>query len=62
MGDLNNLQKLYEKNKYILAIKDNYLRNLLHYSVIGEYYEITKFLFEKGINFDESDYFFLNPT
>ena len=59
MGDLNNLQKLYEKNKYIL---DNYLRNLLHYSVIGEYYEITKFLFEKGINFDESDYFFLNPT
>ena len=44
MGDLNNLQKLFEKNKYILTNKDNYLRNLLHYSVIGEYYEITKFL------------------
>ena len=61
MGNLNNLQKLYEKNKYILATKDNYLRNLLHYSVIGEYYEITKFLLEKGINFDEPDFFLSTP-
>ena len=61
MGDLNNLQKLYEKNKYILTNKDNYLRNLLHYAVIGEYYEITKFLLEKGINFDEPDYFLSTP-
>ena len=61
MGDLNNLQKLFEKNKYILTTKDNYLRNLLHYSVIGEYYEITKFLLEKGINFDEPDYFLSTP-
>jgi len=61
MGDLSNLQKLYEKNKYILATKDNYLRNLLHYSVIGENYEITKFLLEKGINFDEPDYFLSTP-
>lgn len=61
MGDLNNLQKLYENNKYILTTEDNYLRNLLHYSVIGENYDITKFLLEKGINFDEPDYFLSTP-
>ena len=33
----------------------------MHYSVIGEYYEVTKFLLEKGINFDEPDYFLSTP-
>ena len=57
MNDLNNLKILYEKNKYILCQKDNFKRTLLHLSVIGEYYEICKFLLEKGINFDEPDSF-----
>ena len=57
MNDLNNLKILYEKNKYILCEKDNFQRTLLHLSVIGEYYEICKFLLEKGINFDEPDSF-----
>ena len=57
MNDLNKLQILYEQNKYILSQKDNYKRTLLHLSVIGEYYSISKFLLEKGINFDEPDCF-----
>ena len=57
MNDLNNLKMLYKQNKYILCQKDNYKRTLLHLSVLGEYYEITKFLLEKGINFDEPDSF-----
>ena len=61
MDDLYNLQRLYEQNKYILSHKDNFSRNLLHYSVIGEYYEMSKFLLEKGINFDEPDYFISTP-
>ena len=40
MGDLENLKKIYEADKYIIETKDNYYRNLLHYAVIGEYYEI----------------------
>ena len=53
INDLINLKKLYEKNKYIIAQKDKYNFSLLHYSVIGGYYEMTKFLLRKGINYDE---------
>ena len=54
-NDLNNLKKLYEENKLILAQKDNTKRTLLHYSVIGRYYEISEFLLKNGINYDEPD-------
>jgi len=54
-NDLNNLKKLYEENKFILAQKDNIKRNLLHYSVIGRNYEISEFLLKNGINYDEPD-------
>lgn len=57
MNDFNNLKKIYEKNKYILFQKDDFNRTLLHLSAIGENYEITKFLLEKGINYDEPDTF-----
>ena len=55
MNDLQNLKKSYESNKYILAEKDDTRRSLLHYSVIGGYYEITEFLLKIGINYDEPD-------
>ena len=54
-NDLNNLKKLYEENKFILAQKDNIKRTLLHYSVIGRNYEISEFLLKNGINYDEPD-------
>ena len=57
IGDLINLKKLYESNKYILEQKDNFYRNLLHYAVIGDYYDICEFLLKEGINYDEPDYF-----
>ena len=53
INDLNNLKNLYNKNKYIIAEKDENGFTLLHYSVIGGYYEITEFLLNKGINYDE---------
>ena len=55
-NDLNNLKKLYEENKFILAQKDNIKRTLLHYSVIGRNYEISEFLLKNGINYDEPDF------
>ena len=55
MNDFQNLKKSYEKNKYILAQKDETGRNLLHYSVICRNYEITEFLLKNGINYDEPD-------
>ena len=57
MNDLDNLKSLYEQNKYILCQKDNYKNTLLHLSVLGEYLSITKFLLDKGINYDEPNYF-----
>ena len=54
-NDLNNLKKLYEENKFILAQKDNIMRTLLHYSVIGNNYEISEFLLKNGINYDDPD-------
>ena len=57
MDDLENLKKIYEADKYIIETKDNYYRNLLHYAVIGEYYEICEFLLNVGINYDEPDFF-----
>ena len=53
INDLINLKNLYEKNKYIIAEKDENGYTLLHYSVIGGYYELTEFLLNKGINYDE---------
>lgn len=61
MNDLDNLKKLYEENKYIIIEKDHFYRNLLHFAVIGEYYEICKFLLENGINYDEADIFQRTP-
>ena len=61
MNDLDNLKKEFEQNKYIITQKDNFKRNLLHFSVIGEYFEISKFLLEKGINYDEPDCFDSTP-
>ena len=58
MNNLDNLQKLYEENKYILIQKDNFNRNLLHWGTICDYYDISKFLLEKVINFDETDDYF----
>jgi len=57
IGDLENLKKLYEVDKYIIETKDNYYRNLLHYAVLGEYYDICEFLLKEGINYDEPDYY-----
>ena len=55
-NDLNNLKKLYDENKFILAQKDNKERTLLHLSVIGGYYEISEFLLKSGINYDDPDF------
>ena len=38
-----------------MSHKDYYNRSLLHFAVIGEYYDIAEFLLEKGINYDEAD-------
>ena len=54
-NNLEKLKKLYDYNKYILTKKDKYLHTLLHCSVICKNFEITKFLLEKGINYDEPD-------
>ena len=55
MNNLENIKKIIEENKYILAIKDNFKRTLLHISVMGNYYEISEFLLKKGINYNEPD-------
>jgi hypothetical protein len=52
-NNLEKLKKLYNYNKYILTQKDEHLNTLLHYAVKCNNYEITKFLLEKGINYDE---------
>ena len=62
INDFENLKKCYEENKYILGSKDTLRRNLLHWAVLGNYYEIAKYLLEKGINFFEPDYFNNKPA
>ena len=52
-NNFEKLKKLYDYNKYILTQKDEHLETLLHCSVKCKNYEITKFLLEKGINYDE---------
>ena len=54
-NDINSLKRLYSENKYIIAQKDNKGRTLLHYSVMENNYDITLFLLEQGINFNEPD-------
>ena len=61
MNDLYNLKRLYFNNKYILASKDNFCRSLLHLSVIYDYFEITKFLLDSGINVEDIDKFQCTP-
>ena len=56
MNDLENLKKCYNNNKYILGSKDKMKRTLLHFSVMGDYFEISNFLLKNGINFNEPDY------
>ena len=55
INDINNLKKLYSENKYIILQKENKGRNLLHYAAIGNYYDISLFLLEKGINVNDPD-------
>lgn len=55
INDINNLKKLYTENKYIILQKENKGRNLLHYAAIGNYYDISLFLLEKGINVNDPD-------
>ena len=57
MNDLSNIKSIINQNKYILALKDQFKRTLLHLAVIGNYYEISEFLLQKGINYNESDIF-----
>ena len=52
-NNLEKLKKLYNYNKYILTQKDEHVETLLHCSIKSNNYEITKFLLEKGINYDE---------
>lgn len=52
-NNLEKLKKLYNYNKYILTQKDEHIETLLHCSIKSNNYEITKFLLEKGINYDE---------
>ena len=53
INDINTLKKLFSENKYIIIQKDKKGRTLLHYSVVGKNYDITLFLLEQGINYDE---------
>ena len=55
INDINTLKKLFSENKYIIIQKDKKGRTLLHYSVIGNNYDITLFLLKQGINYDEPD-------
>lgn len=56
-NDLSNIKSIINQNKYILALKDQFKRTLLHLAVIGNYYKISEFLLQKGINYNESDIF-----
>ena len=53
INDINTLKKLFSENKYIIIQKDKKGRTLLNYSVVGKNYDITLFLLEQGINYDE---------
>ena len=57
INDIENFKKCCEENRYILGCKDNAKRTLLHLAVMGDYYEISKYLIEKGINIYEPDSF-----
>lgn len=46
---------LFSENKYIILQKDKKGRNLLHFSVLLNNYDITLYLLEQGINYDEPD-------
>ena len=54
-NNLKKLKEIYDKNNDILTLKDKNQQTLLHCSVICKNYEITKFLLEKGIKYDEPD-------
>jgi len=58
-NNLKKLKEIYDKNNDILTLKDKNQQTLLHCSVICKNYEITKFLLEKGIKYDEPDNPFL---
>lgn len=54
IDDLQNLKKLYAKNKNILKEKDLYERNLLYIAARNGYMDICQFLLEEGIDPNEA--------
>ena len=54
IGDLENLKKIYEKNKNILKEKDELGRNLLYISARNGFNDICEFLLEEGMDPNET--------
>ena len=54
IGDLENLKKIYEKNKNILKEKDELGRNLLYISARIGFNDICEFLLEEGMDPNET--------
>lgn len=54
IGDLENLKKIYEKNKNIIKEKDELGRNLLYISARNGFNDICEFLLEEGMDPNET--------
>ena len=54
IGDLENLKKIYEKDKNILKEKDELGRNLLYISARNGFNDICEFLLEEGMDPNET--------
>lgn len=53
VGDLKSLKKDIKKDKNLLLKKDALKRSLLYLSARNGYFDLTKYLIEKGININE---------
>ena len=54
VGDLEKIKEMIDDDKYLLNEKDELGRNLLYISARNGYYDLTKYLIEKGININET--------
>ena len=54
VGDLEKIKEMINRNKNLIKAKDELGRNLLYLAARNGYYDLTKYLIEKGINVNET--------
>ena len=56
VGDLDKIKNMIDRNKNLIKEKDELGRNLLYLAARNGYYDVTKYLIEKGINVNSTQH------